>query len=438
MLLSKELRRGFYREFLGDLHLLPADAATDTYFAGGSNYDARWNPTQERPPLGVFGPAGKLGDAGCPALTQTAAQLAANPRAIRPRLCLAEFFRNNGFDNFDEWRSFDEPLEGIGLATTRQLFPRPTPYSRLEIYKAVIADPAATADDKAFALNRAVRCYAPSGNNSCSGTEVERDAAQGLVPAAEARLSAIALGDDAEDLLVGRRVLLLMAIALSASCSDPDRVDPRNYDAFWLWPGVSPPAALGRARIIYLLDGEIRDGRPVRYVSLRPQPPRLPDKQVWLVIRTDTLAWPEDSYAAITRRLDQWRAAGNGLQGLQVDFDARTRHLEEYAEFLKRLRAQLPARYRLSVTGLLDWSANGDPRALAALAGTVDEVVLQTYQGRGTIPGYEAYFRRLNGFPIPFRVGLVERGQWREPPGLARNPRFKGYVVFLLQPRRRD
>ena len=229
-----------------------------------------------------------------------------------------------------------------------------------------------------------------------------------------------------------------MAIALSASCSDPDRVDPRNYDAFWLWPGVSPPAALGRARIIYLLDGEIRDGRPVRYVSLRPQPPRLPDKQVWLVIRTDTLAWPDGSYAAIVRRLDQWRAAGNGLQGLQVDFDARTRHLQDYAAFLKRLRAQLPARYRLSVTGLLDWSANGDPRALAALAGTVDEVVLQTYQGRGTIPGYEAYFRRLNGFRIPFRVGLVERGQWREPPGLARNPRFKGYVVFLLQPQRRD
>jgi hypothetical protein len=173
MLLSKDLRRGFYGEFLGDLRQLPADAGTDTYFGGGSNYDARWNPTQERPPLGVFGPAGKLGDAGCPALAQTASQLAANPRAIRPRLCLAEFFRNNGFDNFNEWRSFDQPLEGVGLATTRQLFPRPAPYSRLEIYKAVIADPAATADDKAFALNRAVRCYAPSGGNSCSGTEVD-------------------------------------------------------------------------------------------------------------------------------------------------------------------------------------------------------------------------------------------------------------------------
>jgi hypothetical protein len=90
----------------------------------------------------------------------------------------------------------------------------------------------------------------------------------------------------------------------------------------------------------------------------------------------------------------------------------------------------------LSVTGLLDWSANGDPHALATLAGTVDEVVIQTYQGRETIPGYEAYFRRLNGFPITFKVGLVENGRWREPPGLARNSKFSGYVVFLLQPRR--
>jgi hypothetical protein len=238
--------------------------------------------------------------------------------------------------------------------------------------------------------------------------------------------------------LVGLRVLLAAAIALSAAgCSDRDRVDPRNYDAFWLWPGVSPPPELKRGRIIYLLDGEIRDGRPAHYVSLRPQPPHLPDKQVWLVVRANTLDWPEGSTAAIARRLDQWRAAGNGLQGLQVDFDARTRHLDDYAAFLKRLRAQLPKRYRLSVTGLLDWSANGDPRALAALAGTVDEVVLQTYQGRETIPGYEAYFRRLGGFPIPFRVGLVEGGRWREPPGLARHPRFAGYVVFLLEPRRR-
>jgi hypothetical protein len=223
-----------------------------------------------------------------------------------------------------------------------------------------------------------------------------------------------------------------------ASCSDPDRVDARDYDAFWLWAGVSPQPVLQKARIIYLLDGEVRAIEAARYVALRPEPPGLPGKQVWLVVRTDTLRWPESAYDTVGRRLAEWRAAGSDLQGLQLDFDARTRHLDEYAVFLQTLRDRLPAGYRLSVTGLLDWSANGDPQALEALGGVVDEVVIQTYQGRETIPGYETYFGRMHGFRLPFRVGLVQGGRWREPEAVRSNPNFRGYVVFLLQPGRRD
>jgi hypothetical protein len=84
----------------------------------------------------------------------------------------------------------------------------------------------------------------------------------------------------------------------------------------------------------------------------------------------------------------------------------------------------------------MDWSANGDPGALAALRGTIDEAVIQTYQGRTTIPGYEAYFRRMRNFPLPFRVGLVEGGTWREPPRLETEPNFRGYVIFLVNPTR--
>lgn len=36
----------------------------------------------------------------------------------------------------------------------------------------MIADPKAGAEDKAYALFRAVNCYGPSGNNNCGGTEV--------------------------------------------------------------------------------------------------------------------------------------------------------------------------------------------------------------------------------------------------------------------------
>ena len=181
-----------------------------------------------------------------------------------------------------------------------------------------------------------------------------------------------------------------------------------------------------------MLDGEVLDRRRVRFRALRAEPPRLPGKMLWLVVRTDTLAWPESAHALVLRHLAQWRAAGNRVAGVQIDFDARTKGLDAYADFLRDLRRRLPGDARLSVTGLMDWSANADPKALASLAVVVDEVAIQTYQGRATISGSERYLRRLADFPIPFRIGLVEGGAWREPEALDTNPNFRGYVVFLL------
>ena len=165
-LLAKQLRRGLYREFLGDIRMLPPDASGDSHWWSATHYDARFNPTLQPPPLGLLGPKAAGSDSGCPALTATVGQLAAAPGAIRPRLCLAEYFRSNGFDDFDDYEG-----GGSGLASSKPQFPG-KPYQRLEVYKAVIADPRASSDDRALALNRAVRCYAPGGNNSCGGTDV--------------------------------------------------------------------------------------------------------------------------------------------------------------------------------------------------------------------------------------------------------------------------
>jgi len=224
----------------------------------------------------------------------------------------------------------------------------------------------------------------------------------------------------------------LAAALLLASCGPSEhRVATQDYDSFWLWPGVEPPAAAAKAKSLYLLDGEILASEPARYVQLRAAPPRLAEPQVWLVVRTDTLDWPEGVAEALPARLDRWAQSSPHVAGLQLDFDARTRHLDRYAAFLEHIRATLPRRYRLSITGLMDWSANGDPKQLKRLAGTIDEVVIQTYQGRSTIPGYDAYFKRMRDFPIPFKVGLVEGGLWSEPRGLEREPSFRGYVVFV-------
>jgi hypothetical protein len=165
VLLAKELRRGLYRDFLEDVKLVPADAPEIGYYSS-VRYDAYYD-REARAPLALFGPKAGVGETGCPALLATVRQLAAAPRAIRPRLCLAEYFRVNGFDGFE----LDDRLPGRGLGTSRSQFPG-QPNSRLEVYKAVIADPAAGPEERALALNRAVRCYAPRGANSCGGIEV--------------------------------------------------------------------------------------------------------------------------------------------------------------------------------------------------------------------------------------------------------------------------
>jgi len=106
----------------------------------------------------------------CPDVRATAASLAADPNAIRPRLCLAEFIRRKGFDG---WNShYDAQAEAM-VTQARNGFPG-RPLERMAIYTAVLASPAATADDKAFALNRAVRCYQPTGSNSCGGADVDK------------------------------------------------------------------------------------------------------------------------------------------------------------------------------------------------------------------------------------------------------------------------
>jgi hypothetical protein len=245
-----------------------------------------------------------------------------------------------------------------------------------------------------------------------------------------------------------RRALASLAIAAAlaltlapagAAGSGAGRVDAADYDAFWLWGGVAPPPVLARARSLYLLRGQVSagstGGRAVRLIAQGGSTPHLGPRadrtEVWIVYRAQTLDWPADIYTRVLDDLARWRAAGNRVAGIQIDFDAHTRHLDRYAAFLKDLRSRLAATDRLSITGLLDWSSQGDPAALDSLAGVVDEVVLQTYQGRRTVPDYDAYLARLGRMTSPFKIGLVEGGAWAAPAGLAGDPWFRGYVVFL-------
>ncbi len=217
-------------------------------------------------------------------------------------------------------------------------------------------------------------------------------------------------------------------------------VNAADYDAFWLWAGVAPQPALAKARSLYILQGQVGfspldSTASGHLIAQGGAMPRLHRGEVWIVYRVHTLNWRPQIYAQILAQWRRWRDGGVPVVGIQIDFDARTRHLDDYRAFLRDLRQRLPAGCKLGITGLLDWSSQGDSATLNGLGSVVDEIVLQTYQGRRTLPGYAAYLASLERLKVPFKIGLAEGGDWSAPPELARNPQFRGYVVFLENPR---
>ncbi len=147
-LLTNELIRGDYAAFAADVKLPLAKPG------GEANIFAK----------------GKVGDGyPCAPLAVTVAALARTPQDIPGRLCLGDFMRLNNLDYYEGqyWRA-PKPDELGGHARG---FTAPRLY-RSSFYTSVIADSRAAPNDKAYALYRAVMCYAPSGNNDCGGADV--------------------------------------------------------------------------------------------------------------------------------------------------------------------------------------------------------------------------------------------------------------------------
>ena len=167
-LLYKDITRGAYKDFLRDQALIPAGTRPkpeDDYTA----------PVYTN--IAIFKWAGAKDGFVCPSLATLATALAGAPKDVPSLMCLAEFARNSGFDSGASWPDLPQSLDVLPpkdeLGGTPSMFPG-KPFSRLEIYKGVIADPGAPATSKAYALYRAVYCYGPSGYNSCGGVEVPK------------------------------------------------------------------------------------------------------------------------------------------------------------------------------------------------------------------------------------------------------------------------
>jgi hypothetical protein len=154
-LLVKDLSHGHYAEFLQDKTLL-AQAQTPkpfdlTIFSQGASQEEGYS---------------------CPALTETVAQLAHSPGgkpAAKALNCLAEFFYRQGWDS--------SPLGSKPGATLLAGAPdrfAGEEHGRLALYQQVIADPKAPAEERSYALFRAINCFASSGYNHCGSEEIPK------------------------------------------------------------------------------------------------------------------------------------------------------------------------------------------------------------------------------------------------------------------------
>lgn len=231
-------------------------------------------------------------------------------------------------------------------------------------------------------------------------------------------------------------VLLLGVVLLAGSAPAQDRIVAAEYRQFWLWGGVKPGAFLDQAEALYVLQGHIAStGGRLEFTRQGVAPTAIAVRELFLVYRLQTLEWHPRLLASMLNQIAAWEHAGSHVAGIELDFDARTPRLTDYAAFLGEIRAALPHPYRLGVTGLLDWSTGGSPAAFESLAGTVDEIVFQTYRGRQTIPNYRDYLAAVARLRLPFKIGIVEGGGWdREAERrLARSPFYRGAVVFLTR-----
>ncbi len=153
-LLYKELMAGQYQAFIQDAALVAGQPQPKAPFE-----------------LALFAQGARAEEGySCPALQESLSTLQKNPKAAKALNCLGEFIYRQGWD--------DSPL---GLApAANELAGSPTRFAapvagRLALYRQVIADKQAPAEERSYALYRAINCYATSGYNHCGDEDLPKE-----------------------------------------------------------------------------------------------------------------------------------------------------------------------------------------------------------------------------------------------------------------------
>jgi len=149
-LLYKELTNGKYQSFQTDLALMPP------------------HPSELLAPFVDNGDS-KSSEYRCPSLREVASTLQRDGNDAQSQNCVGELVRIHGV-HYGQ----DAVPPKTDLGGSDSLFPG-IDYSRMDAYLKVIANKQANGEARAYAFYRAIRCYAPSGNNDCGKQNIPQD-----------------------------------------------------------------------------------------------------------------------------------------------------------------------------------------------------------------------------------------------------------------------
>lgn len=183
--------------------------------------------------------------------------------------------------------------------------------------------------------------------------------------------------------------LLLILLALCAwfagryqALSAPPVWDQQVYLWQRVW-SVQHAPALAASRDLFsglrILALQLHPREGLRVMPLDSALLKQDGRPLWLVARLDG-SQPQWDEQRLTHRLlqllQQYRAAGLSVTGIEIDHDAATTRLPQYRDALHRLRRQLPADVQLSITALPAWLESPQ---LPSLLQQVDSSVLQLH-----------------------------------------------------------
>ncbi|MBF0308208.1 MAG: DUF3142 domain-containing protein [Magnetococcales bacterium] len=217
-------------------------------------------------------------------------------------------------------------------------------------------------------------------------------------------------------------VWLLVAGLFLTACSESASPVVRSHDAY-IWQRQWTPAlksammeSASRIRAWHVLAAET--DAVGRLSVFAPGKEMLHNgKPVVLVVRFNhalsATEW-DPLIVGIADLLGKWRRADPPVIGLEIDYDAPTAQLREYAHFLAELRPVLDKNVRITLTALPAWLRS--PILLEVLQ-QADEAVLQVHAVANPRLGLfnrQQALRWIEEFaaetPVPFRVALPTYG----------------------------